>query len=377
MRIRPRLTGVIAATAAVALLAAGCGSSDDAGSTSAATTAATSAAASADSSAPASGGGDLAGKRACVMLPDADSSSRWENGDRPALEKGFKELGMETDIQNALNDTSKYATLADQQLTQGCDVVLLVDLNGAGVQVATKAKAQGIPVIAYDRPIPGADIYISFDNFRVGELQGQMLVDAMKADGTDIATANIVYVGGDPTDGNAKQFHDGADSVLKAAGMPKPAFETPGAWSAEKSGTAFEQALTALEGKVDAVWAANDINAGAVIQVLDKNGLTIPVSGQDASPIGLQNVLLGKQSATVYKPFQLEAASAVEVAQQLIAGETPTTDMKDTTGVPFIAQEPIITTTENMQQVFDDGNAKVSEVCTGEIAAKCTEAGIS
>jgi len=377
MRIRSRLTGVMAATAAVALLAAGCGSSDDAGSTSAATTAATSAAASADSSAPASGGGDLAGKRACVMLPDADSSSRWENGDRPALEKGFTDLGMETDIQNALNDTSKYATLADQQLTQGCDVVLLVDLNGAGVQVATKAKAQGIPVIAYDRPIPGADIYISFDNFRVGELQGQMLVDAMKADGTDIATANIVYVGGDPTDGNAKQFHDGADSVLKAAGMPKPAFETPGAWSAEKSGTAFEQALTALEGKVDAVWAANDINAGAVIQVLDKNGLTVPVSGQDASPIGLQNVLLGKQSATVYKPFQLEAASAVEVAQQLIAGETPTTDMKDTTGVPFIAQEPIITTTENMQQVFDDGNAKVSEVCTGEIAAKCTEAGIS
>jgi D-xylose transport system substrate-binding protein len=377
MRIRPRLTGVIAATAAVTLLAAGCGSSDDAGTTSAAAPPATSAAASGDSSAPASGGADLAGKRACVMLPDADSSSRWENGDRPALEKGFTDLGMETDIQNALNDTSKYATLADQQLTQGCDVMLLVDLNGAGVQVATKAKAQGIPVIAYDRPIAGADIYISFDNFRVGELQGQMLVDAMNADGTDIATANIVYVGGDPTDGNAKQFHDGADSVLKAAGMPKPAFETPGAWSAEKSGTAFEQALTALQGKVDAVWAANDINAGAVIQVLDKNGLTIPVSGQDASPIGLQNVLLGKQSATVYKPFQLEAASAVEVAQQLIAGETPTTDMKDTTGVPFIAQEPIITTNENMQQVFDDGNAKVSEVCTGEIAAKCTEAGIS
>ena len=231
-------------------------------------------------------------------------------------------------------------------------------------------------MIAYDRPIKGADLYISFDNFKVGELQGQMIVDAMKAAGTDIATSNIVYVGGDPTDGNAKQFHDGADKTLKAAGMTAPAFETPGAWDATKSGVAFEQAYTALAGKVDAVWAANDINAGAVIQVLDKNGLTIPVSGQDASPIGLQNVLLGKQSGTVYKPFQLEAASAVEEAIKLVNGETPTTDQKDTTGVPFIAQTPTIVTTENMQVVFDDGNAKVADICTAAIQAACTAAGI-
>jgi D-xylose transport system substrate-binding protein len=310
------------------------------------------------------------------MLPDADSSSRWENGDRPALQKGFEEAGFEVDIQNALNDTGKYATLADQQLTQGCDVMLLVDLNGAGVQVATKAKAQGIPVIAYDRPIKGADLYISFDNFHVGELQGQMIVDAMKAANTDIATSNIVYVGGDPTDGNAKQFHDGADSVLKAAGLPKAAFETPGAWSAEKSGVAFEQAYTALAGKVDAVWAANDVNAGAVIQILDKNGLTIPVSGQDASPIGLQNVLLGKQSGTVYKPFQLEAASAIENAIKLANGEVPTTTDTAADGTPFIAQDPSIVTTKNMQTVFDDGNAKVADVCTAAIQAACTAAGI-
>jgi len=310
------------------------------------------------------------------MLPDADSSSRWENGDRPALKAGFEAIGMTTDIQNALNDTGKYATLAEQQLTKGCDVMLLVDLNGAGAQVVTKAKAQGIPVIAYDRPIPGADFYISFDNFHVGELHGQMIVDALKAKGTDVSKASIVYVGGDPTDGNAKQFHDGADSVLKKAGMVKPAFETPGAWSAKKSGTAFEQAMTALQGKVDAVWAANDINAGAVIQVLDKNGLTVPVSGQDGSPIGLQNILLGKQTATVYKPFKLEADAAVQLSQQLMAGTPPTVDKKDTTGVPFIAETPVVVDAKNMQQVFDDGNAKVADVCTGDVAAKCTAAGI-
>ncbi len=95
---------------------------------------------------------------------------------------------METDIQNAQNDTSKYATIAQQQLTKGCQIMLLVDLNKAGVQVAEKAKAQGVPVIAYDRPIAGADYYISFDNFEVGELQGQMIVDGLKEAGKDPAT---------------------------------------------------------------------------------------------------------------------------------------------------------------------------------------------
>ena len=126
--------------------------------------------------------------------------------------------------------------------------MILVDLNKAGVQVAEKAKAQGVPVIAYDRPIAGADYYISFDNFGVGELQGQMIVDGLKAAGKDPATAKVVYVGGDPTDGNAKQFHDGADEVMAAAGI-KPSFETPGSWMPAKVQTYFEQAYTAHEGR--------------------------------------------------------------------------------------------------------------------------------
>jgi D-xylose transport system substrate-binding protein len=315
-------------------------------------------------------------KRACVMLPDAASSNRWENGDRPQLDKAFKEKGVETDIQNAQNDTSKYATLAQQQLTKGCSVMLLVDLNKAGVQVAEKAKAQGVPVIAYDRPIAGADYYVSFDNFRVGELEGQMIVDGLKAAGKDPATAKVVYVGGDPTDGNAKQFHDGADKVMAAAGI-KPAFETPGSWEPAKVGTYFEQAYTALQGNIDAVWVANDFNAAAVITVLDKNGKRVPVSGQDASPPALQNILLGKQVATVYKPFQLEAQASVDLAMRLIDGEKPTVDAKAADGTPFIPMTPVVVNATNMKQVFDDGNAKVSEVCTGEVAALCAKAGIS
>lgn len=330
-----------------------------------------------EASGGASGGasGAATGKRACIILPDAASSSRWENGDRPQLEQAFKAQGVETDIQNAQNDTSKYATIAQQQLTKGCAIMLLVDLNKAGVQVAQKAKAQGVPVIAYDRPIEGADYYISFDNFHVGELEGQMIVDGLKAENKDPATAKVVYVGGDPTDGNAKQFHDGADSIMSAAGI-KPAAEPPGVWDGAKTGVNFEQALTSTGGKVDAVWVANDVNAGAVIQVLDKNGLKVPVSGQDASPVGLQNVLLGKQFATVYKPFQLEATASVDLAQKLANGEKPTADKKTDDGVPFLAMTPVVVTKENMQTVFDDGNAKVAEVCTGEVAAACTAAGI-
>src|SRR6478736_4960472 len=114
-----------------------------------------------------SGGGggsteDATASRACVILPDATSSPRWENGDRPALEKAITDAGFEADIQNAQGDTNKYATIADQQLSKGCGVMLLVDYNGAAVAVAAKAKGEGIPVIAYDRPIEGADYYVSF-----------------------------------------------------------------------------------------------------------------------------------------------------------------------------------------------------------------------
>ncbi|MEO6310283.1 MAG: substrate-binding domain-containing protein, partial [Leifsonia sp.] len=221
------------------------------------------------------GGGTTAAPvaaRACVILPDAATSPRWESLDRPALEKAFTGAGFEADIQNAQGDTSKYSTIADQQLSKGCGVMVLVDYNGAAVAVAAKAKGQGIPVIAYDRPIAGADYYVSFDNEKVGELEGQSIVDGLKAAGKDPATAVVIYMGGDPADGNAKMFHDGADKVMAAAGI-KPAQEPTGVWDGAKSATNFEQALTALGGKVDAVWVANDTNAAGVITILDKNGL--------------------------------------------------------------------------------------------------------
>lgn len=313
--------------------------------------------------------------RACIILPDSASSPRWENGDRPALEAAFTAAGFESDIQNAEGDTAKYATIAEQQLSKGCGVMILVDYQGAGIQVTANAQELGIPVIAYDRPIEGADYYVSFDNEKVGALMGQSILDGLAAAGVDPAEASVVYVGGDPSDGNAAFFHDGADAVMAAAGIV-PAFETPGSWDPAVAGTDFEQAYTALQGDVDAVWVANDSNAAAVISVLDKNGKVLPTSGQDASIAGLQNVLLGKQVATVYKPFTLEAEAASELAIALLNGESPSANKELADGTPFIAVTPVLVGPDKVQTVVDAGDASAADICTAEVAAACEQYGV-
>ncbi|QIG41142.1 substrate-binding domain-containing protein [Microbacterium sp. 4R-513] len=325
----------------------------------------------------ASGGGDAAGGRACVILPDAASSPRWENFDHKYLEEGLKDAGFEADIQNAQGDVNKYATIADQQLTKGCGVMLLVDYQGAAEGVAAKAKGEGIPVIAYDRPFTGADYYVSFDNTKVGELEGQTVLDGLKAAGKDPATATVVYMGGDPTDGNAKMFHDGAVKVMEEAGI-KPAAEPPGVWDQAKSQTNFEQALTGLGGKVDGVWVANDTNAAGVIKVLQDNNLTgVAVSGQDANVAGLQNILLGWQTATVYKPVKDEATAAVETAVALLKGEKVDAQAKLDDGTPYIQVTPILVGPDKVKDVIAAGDAKYSEVCTADVKAKCDEYGVT
>ncbi|MEN9740423.1 MAG: hypothetical protein RLZ72_689 [Actinomycetota bacterium] len=313
--------------------------------------------------------------RACVILPDADSGTRWEPGDRPALEKALTAAGYEADIQNAQSDTAKYATIADQQLSKGCGVMILVDYQGAAVSVTEKAKAQGIPVIAYDRPIAGADYYVSFDNEVVGKMQGQMILDGLAAAGKDPATASVIWSSGDPADGNAAMFLKGASDVLTAAGV-KAAFTMEGTWDGAKAGTLFEQAFTAVNGKVDAVLAPNDNNAASIIAILDKNGLTVPVSGQDASVAGLQNVLLGKQWATVYKPFTIEAEAASNLAIQILKGETPKVDKQLEDGTPFVALTPISVGADQVKDVVAAGDATVDALCTGDVAAACAAHGV-
>ncbi|TQK20080.1 monosaccharide ABC transporter substrate-binding protein (CUT2 family) [Microbacterium sp. SLBN-154] len=322
------------------------------------------------------GGGDAAG-RACVILPDAASSPRWENFDRKYLQEGLEAAGFEVDIQNAQGNTNTYSTIADQQLTQGCGVMLLVDYQGAAEAVAANATAEGIPVIAYDRPFEGADYYVSFDNMEVGRLQGQTVLDGLEAAGKDPATATVVYMGGDPTDGNAAMFKSGAVEVMEAAGIT-PAAEPPGVWDQAESQTNFEQALTSLGGQVDGVWAANDTNAAGVIKVLQDNNLEgVAVSGQDANVAGLQNILLGWQTATVYKPVKDEADAAVELAVALLNGEEVTAEAELEDGTPYIQVTPVLVGPNEVKDVIAAGDASYDDVCTPDVMAACEEFGVT
>jgi D-xylose transport system substrate-binding protein len=183
-------------------------------------------------------------------------------------------------------------------------------------------------------------------------------------------------MGGDPTDGNAAMFHDGAVEVMEAAGI-KPAAEPPGAWDQAKSQTNFEQALTSLGGKVDGVWVANDTNAAGVIKVLQDNNLTgVAVSGQDANVAGLQNILLGWQTATVYKPVKDEATAAVDTAIALLSGEEVSTDAELDDGTPYIQVTPQLVGPNEVNTVVAAGDAAYDDVCTPDVMAKCEEFGV-
>lgn len=362
-----RSFGVVAVTAAAALLLAACssGSSD---------TAAT------DSAAAASG-------LACVILPDSASSPRWENGDRPALKEALEAAGFTTDIQNAEGDTAKMLTIGDAMLASGCNVMIITDYQGAGAQVAAKSKAQGVPTIAYDRPIEGVDYYVSFDNVTVGTLQGEGIIKCLGDAGKDPKTAQLIFLDGDPTDGNAAMFAEGYDTALKAAGVEvdkaKLGAKRPdGTWDGAKAGTNFEQALTANGGKVDAVVSANDTNAAAAIAILDKNKLTVPVSGQDASKEGMNNVLSGKQCMTVFKDYLVEASTAAELAIAILKGEKPATNKQLADGTPFQAATPQAlyadaASLDGFKAALDRSGLMAADVCTGAAAAKCTEIGLS
>jgi D-xylose transport system substrate-binding protein len=363
-----RSFGVAAVTAAAALLLAACSSGSDT-------------AASEDTAAGAASG------LACVILPDSASSPRWENGDRPAFKEALEAAGFTTDIQNAEGDTAKMLTIGDQMLASGCNVMIITDYQGAGAQVAAKSKAQGVPTIAYDRPIEGVDYYVSFDNVTVGTLQGEGILKCLADAGKDPKTAELIFLDGDPTDGNAAMFAEGYDTALKAAGVEvdkaKLGAKRPdGTWDGATAGTNFEQALTANGGKVDAVVSANDTNAANAIAILDKNNLKVPVSGQDASVEGLTNVLSGKQCMTVFKDYLVEASTAAELAIAILKGETPTTNKQLADGTPFQAADPQAlyadaASLDGFKAALDRIAKTAADVCVGDAAAKCTEIGLS
>ncbi len=246
-----------------------------------------------------------------VILPDSKSSARWEGADRKFLQEAFAEAGVEADIQNAQGDKTQFQTIADQMITKGVTALMIVNLDsGTGRAVLDKAKSQGVATIDYDRLTLGgsAEYYVSFDNEAVGKLQGEGLVRCLTDSGVE--NPSIAYLNGSPTDNNATLFRNGYDSVLKpkfdAGEYQQVADDSVPDWDNAQAATIFEQQLTKTGGKIDGVLAANDGLGNAAISVLKKNKLNgkVPVTGQDATPQGLQNILAGDQCMTVYKAIK-------------------------------------------------------------------------
>jgi D-xylose transport system substrate-binding protein len=357
-----------AAVLAIGLVAAGCGSSDN----------------------NKGGGGGNKGGTIALLLPES-KTARYESQDKPHFEQKVKALCPKCKIiySNANQDAAQQQQQAEAALTQGAKVLVLdaVDAASAGA-IVTKAKAQNVPVVSYDRLITNApiDYYISFDNVRVGQLQGQSLAKKLKQDGK--ATGPIVMINGAPTDNNAKLFKQGATGALNSAGIKVlKSYDTPD-WSPDKAQSEMQQAITAVgDNGFNGVYAANDGTAGGAIAAMKSSGVNPsqrPTTGQDAELAGIQRILAGTQYMTVYKAVKPEAEAAAQIAVDLVNGRKPPASLvskKTDNGkgqIPSVILTPVAVTKDNIKDtIVKDGFWTTNQICTSAYAAACKAAGLT
>jgi D-xylose transport system substrate-binding protein len=323
-----------------------------------------------------------------VLLPDSASSDRWETDDRRFFEAAFEAAGVEYNIVNAEGDARTQQTQAEQAITAGAKVILLVNLDsGSAAAIIAQARDAGVAVVDYDRLTvegPGADVYVSFDNVQVGATMGEVLEPLISAqDGTP----QVVLLNGGPTDNNSTLFREGY------VGYAQPHFDDGSwelvddqwvpDWDNQQALVIFEQILTAAENNVTGVFAANDGLANAVISAFQSAGIDpgeagIPISGQDATVGGMQHVLAGDQAMSVYKPIKAEAEAAAAAGIALLRGESldsltgGLTLNNGTNDIPFVALTPIGVTKDNVgETVIADGFRTWEEICVGEFEQYC------
>jgi D-xylose transport system substrate-binding protein len=329
------------------------------------------------------------GGKIALLLPES-KTSRYEAHDRPEFEAKVEELCEECEViySNANQNAAQQQSQAEAALTQGAEVLVLdaVDATSASAMVQ-KANQQEVPVVSYDRLILGApvDYYISFDNEKVGELQGEKLSEKLKEEGSP--SGPIVMINGSPTDNNATLFKKGAQSVFAKEGVKvAKEYDTPD-WSPDKAQSEMEQAITALgKNGFEATYAANDGTAGGAIAAMKSAGIepsSKPTTGQDAELEAIQRILAGSQFMTVYKAIEPEANAAAEMAVALVEGEEVPSGLvngktnNELEDVPSVLLEPIAVTKENINEtIVADEFWSASEICTSAYKKACEEAGI-
>ncbi|MEW1780311.1 substrate-binding domain-containing protein [Streptomyces sp. NPDC086777] len=333
-----------------------------------------------DSSSSSSSGGKTIG----LLLPDS-VTARYEKFDHPYFEAQVKSLCADctVDYANAAGDAAKQAQQVSTMVTKGVKVIVISAQDSAAIKSSIDAAvAKGVKVVAYDRLAQGkVSAYVSFDNVKVGELQGQALLDALGSKAT--TKSKIVMINGDDADPNAGQFKQGAHKALD--GKVDIAYEQSGLWKDTVAAQKMKAAITQLGAKnIAGVYSANDGMAGGIATTLKGAGISgIPLTGQDAELAGIQRIVAGTQSSTVYKAFKPEADAAATIAVDLLQGKSITSlaTSTQTSGsgdkVPSQLLVPVSVTKANIKDtVIKDGLYTVSDICTSEFAKACKAAGL-
>jgi len=330
-----------------------------------------------------------------VILPDTVSSARYTEFDAPYLTEAFTKAGLtpsQFTVQNAQGSDATQLTDAQSAISAGASVLVVDPLDsGVGASIESYAKQHGVAVIDYDRLTLGGSrsYYVSFNNVKVGTLIGNGMVSCLAS--WKVAKPQLAVMVGAPTDNNATLFAQGYDAVLAPYFASKAyvkAAAPAGTWDPPTAETEFQQALTAHPG-INAAVVPNDENAAPIITYLKTLGIPankFPITGQDATLVGIQNIISGYQCGTVYKPIYEEAQAAAALALYVRAGKSApaglvngtTTDTVSKVAVKSVLLNPewvVPSTVEST--VVHDQFVPASQICTGAYAADCTKYGIS
>jgi D-xylose transport system substrate-binding protein len=337
-----------------------------------------------------------------VLLPDTESSDRWEEDDRRYFTENFEAAGLvdgeDFTIVNAENDPATQQSQAEQAINDGASVIVLTSIDtGSGATIIDQATEADVQVLEYDRfntGGAGGAAYVSFDNVKVGATMAEVLEPVI--DELGLSPVRVVELNGGEEDNNSFLFKSGYDATVQervsAGDWELVADQHVPGWDNQEALTIMEQILVDQNNGVDAVFAANDGLAASAANAIEAAGIgPLPISGQDATAEGMQNVLLGRQTMSVYKPIQEEAGLASAVALALRAGEDilttdfdfdyeligieaatgePTDSPEGDGVVPYFGLVPIGVTEENMADtVIADEFRTVEEICTGDVAA--------
>lgn len=323
-----------------------------------------------------------------LLLPE-NTTPRYEGSDKPYFEAEVAQRAPSCKVLyfNAANDGTKQQQQAETALTQGAKVLVLDAADTkAAASIIEEAKAKGVKTIAYDRTPSGPAAYeFTFNGLQVGQFQGKALVDAMNKAGAPKGSP-IVMINGDTSNLEAKKFKQGAHNAIDASGYKVGVEYDTVKWSPDTATTEMSQAITKLgKNKIKGVYVANDTMAGAAINAMHQAGITPlpPVTGQDAAIDGLQRILLGTQTMTIYKAFKKLGVAAAGAAIAVATGKPvtgTTTTVTNATGDSIAADllTPVVVTAGNLKStVVADGLVKPADLCTADVKAACQKYGIA